>query len=112
MKNVSQVITDTRRGFRRTARRTPDKYRFALVALVFAVTTLTPAIGLSVAAGGGAASLVAYLWGLAPDHPAIAVVFTAVIALTLRLLGPLLGASWGKLSGWDHEVRLTKNVED
>ena len=112
MKNVSQVITDTRRGFRRTARRTPDKWRFALVALIFGITTLIPAIGLSVAAGGGAASLTAYLWGLAPDHPAIAVVFTLVIAFAFLLIMPLLKMAWAKLAGWDNEVRLTKSMED
>ena len=112
MKSATQVITDTRKGFRRTAKRTPDKYRRALLVSICIVTTILPVIGLAVAAGGGAGAAAAYFWGLDPEHPAVAVVIALTIAFTVMLLMPLIKGSWRKMDGWDQGIVLNKHWED
>ena len=110
MKRIT--IEDARRGFRRTARRTPDRLRSVLVFLAWTMTAGLPALGLSVAGASVTAAAAAGMTGVALDHYAIAVLWVMAFALTILLLSPLLKAAWNKIYGWEYEIRLTKGMED
>lgn len=110
MKNISQITTDAKKGFVKTAKRTPDKARIAIIALVWAVIAGVPAVGIAVAAAGGALTVAARLCGIPGDHNVVIVVFLCTFILALRLIMPLLRTAWAKLAGWEHNISISKNM--
>lgn len=102
----------TARGFRRTARRTPDRIRAIMIFLAWSAVAGIPALALAVAAGTGGASVVSKIWSVPTDHAAAASVFLVIFALTLMLISPLIKMAWGKFQDWDHAISISKGMED
>ena len=97
--------------FGRIVRKIPDWLRRALVVLVFATTTILPALALAGAAGAGAAGVVSRIWSVPDEHPAAAVAAFVVFSLSLMLIMPLIKAAWSKMHAWDHEISISKGME-
>ena len=110
MKKIT--MGDVGKGFRRAARRTPDRVRIAILGLIFAITALVPALGLALAAGAGTSALTAQIWRIPSEHGAAVAVFLTVFALTFRFIMPLLKMAWAKFEEWDQEISMTKHVKE
>lgn len=112
MTKLKGLPSDTAKGFRRTARRTPDRLRAVLVFLAWSVTAGVPALFLASAAGIAAATIVARTFRIYIEHDAAVASGFLIFVFSMILLSPLLKAAWGKLQEWDYEIKMTKTMED
>ena len=104
--------SNTARGFRRTARRTPDRIRAILIFAAWSIVAGIPALFLASAAGIAAAVMVARVFRIYIEHDAAVAAGFTIFVFSMILLSPLIKMAWGKLQEWDYEIKMTKRVED